>query len=54
MATSQGEINHGQRPPFPSDLTILDLMSQHAAATPDALALVLPVSTPAKQFSSCL
>ena len=37
-----GETNHGPRPDFPRDLTIIDLLRQHAAATPDAPALVLP------------
>ena len=34
------ETNHGPRPDYPSDLTVLDLLASHAAATPDALALV--------------
>lgn len=42
MTDGARENNHGPRPPFPSDLTILDLLAQHATATPDALALVLP------------
>lgn len=44
QAPSQGrppETNHGPRPPFPDDLTILDMLRQHATHTPDALALVL-------------
>lgn len=38
----QLEINHGPRPPFPNDSTILDMLQQHVHATPAALALVLP------------
>ena len=34
------ETNHGPRPAFPSHLTVLDLLSHHAMATPDARALV--------------
>jgi acyl-coenzyme A synthetase/AMP-(fatty) acid ligase len=35
------ETNHGPRPPFPNDSTILDMLRQHATETPEALALVL-------------
>ncbi len=35
------ETNHGPRPPYPSHSTILDMLRQHVADTPDALALVL-------------
>jgi non-ribosomal peptide synthetase component F len=41
-APQAAEINHGPRPPFPSDKTIVDLLWQNARRTPDALALVLP------------
>jgi hypothetical protein len=37
-----GEVNHGPRPPFPSEQTVVDLLWQHAHRTPTALALVLP------------
>lgn len=36
------ETNHGPQPPFPNELTILDLLQEHSRTTPNALALVLP------------
>ena len=41
----EGELNHGPRPPFPSDLTIVDLLAKHVDLTPDAFALVLVRTT---------
>jgi acyl-coenzyme A synthetase/AMP-(fatty) acid ligase len=37
-----GEPNHGERPPYPSDRTVIDQLYEHVARTPAALALVVP------------
>ena len=36
------EPNHGPRPPYPSDQTMLDALYSHVTSTPDAIALVAP------------
>eukprot|EP00966_Prymnesium_polylepis_P245803 5685865-Prymnesium_polylepis.2 len=40
--SSDSEPNHGVRPPYPNDETILDQLHRHVRATPDALSLVVP------------
>ena len=36
------EVNHGPRPPYPSDETLVDLLVRHARDTPAAIALAVP------------
>ena len=36
------ELNHGVRPPYPSNETVLDQLHRHVLCTPLALALIVP------------
>ena len=42
MSGDHSEVNHGERPPYPSHETLLDRLRRNVEATPDATALLVP------------